>query len=157
MLGKTSWYSIDVSGNDRCHVALLQRKYHFCHLLPFAKVYRAKCISHALTTSSHLSFIFSISETAFWRNVWKVTSNSGSSWRSFCHRMYNSSYLYIWQEDNTCEIRRNATDFQVYLYPPPQKKKWYVKGTHFRSSMHKHSVKNIHQVMKKKKKMDFKV
>ena len=103
MLGKTSWYSIDVSGNDRCHVALLHRKYHFCHLLPFAKVYRAKCISYALTTSSHLSFIFSISETAFWRNVWKVTSNSGSSWRSFCHRMYNSSYLQIGKEDKTCE------------------------------------------------------
>ena len=26
---------------------------------------------------------------------------------------------------------------------------WYVKGTHFRSPLHQHSVKNIHQVMKK--------
>ena len=37
MLGKTTWYSIDVSGNDR-HILLVYKKYHFCHLLPFAKV-----------------------------------------------------------------------------------------------------------------------
>ena len=36
-LGKTSWYSIDVSGNDR-HILLFYKKWHFCHLLPFAKV-----------------------------------------------------------------------------------------------------------------------
>ena len=37
MLGKTSWYSIDVSGNDR-HILLFYKKCHFCYLLPFAKV-----------------------------------------------------------------------------------------------------------------------
>ena len=37
MLGKTSWYSIDISGNDR-HILLFYKKFHFCHLLPFAKV-----------------------------------------------------------------------------------------------------------------------
>ena len=37
MLGKTSWYSIDVSGNDG-HILLFYKKCHFCHLLPFAKV-----------------------------------------------------------------------------------------------------------------------
>ena len=37
MLGKASWYSIDVSGNDR-HILLFYKKCHFCHLLPFAKV-----------------------------------------------------------------------------------------------------------------------
>ena len=40
VLGKTSWYSIDVSGNDR-HILLFYKKFHFCNLLPFAKVYRA--------------------------------------------------------------------------------------------------------------------
>ena len=34
---KTSWYSIDVSGNHR-HILLFYKKCHFCHLLPFAKV-----------------------------------------------------------------------------------------------------------------------
>ena len=37
MLGKASWYSIDVSANDR-HILLFYKKFHFCHLLPFAKV-----------------------------------------------------------------------------------------------------------------------
>ena len=37
MLGKTSWYSIDVSANDR-HNLLFYKKWHFCHLHPFAKV-----------------------------------------------------------------------------------------------------------------------
>ena len=37
MLGKISWYSIDVSRNDR-HILFFYKKYHFCHLLPFAKV-----------------------------------------------------------------------------------------------------------------------
>ena len=37
MLGKTSWYSIDISRNDR-HMLLFYKKFHFCHLLPFAKV-----------------------------------------------------------------------------------------------------------------------
>ena len=37
MLGKTPWYSTDVSGNDR-HILLFYKKCHFCHLLPFAKV-----------------------------------------------------------------------------------------------------------------------
>ena len=37
MLGKISWYSIDVSGNDR-HILLFDKKCHFCLLLPFAKV-----------------------------------------------------------------------------------------------------------------------
>ena len=35
MLGKTSWYSIVVSRN---YILLLYEKFHFCHLLPFAKV-----------------------------------------------------------------------------------------------------------------------
>ena len=35
VLGKTSWYSIDASGNDG-HILLLYKKFHFCHLLPFA-------------------------------------------------------------------------------------------------------------------------
>ena len=45
MLGKTSWYSIDVSGNDR-HILLFYKKFHFRHLLPFAKVgqYGLSCI-----------------------------------------------------------------------------------------------------------------
>ena len=33
----TSWYSIDVSGNDR-HILLFYKNCHFCHLLPSAKV-----------------------------------------------------------------------------------------------------------------------
>ena len=37
MLGKASWYAIAVSGNDR-HILLFYKKFHFCHLLPFAKV-----------------------------------------------------------------------------------------------------------------------
>ena len=37
MLGKTSWYSIDVSGNDR-HILLFNNKCYFCHLLPVVKV-----------------------------------------------------------------------------------------------------------------------
>ena len=37
MLGKTSWYSIDVIGNDR-HILLFYKKFHCCQLLPFAKV-----------------------------------------------------------------------------------------------------------------------
>ena len=37
MLDKTSWYSIDVSVNDR-HILFFYKKCHFCHLLPFAKV-----------------------------------------------------------------------------------------------------------------------
>ena len=37
MLGKASWYSIDVSGNDR-HILLFYKKCHFCHLIPFAKL-----------------------------------------------------------------------------------------------------------------------
>ena len=42
MLGKTSWYSIDISVNDR-HVLLFYKKCHFCHLLPFAKVGQYTC------------------------------------------------------------------------------------------------------------------
>ena len=37
MFGKTPWYSIDISGNDR-QILLFYKKFHFCHLLPFAKV-----------------------------------------------------------------------------------------------------------------------
>ena len=42
MLGKTSWYAIDVSGNDK-HILLSckkkkKKKNHFCHLLSFTKV-----------------------------------------------------------------------------------------------------------------------
>ena len=37
MLGKTSWYSIDISGNDR-QILLFYWKFIFYHLLPFAKV-----------------------------------------------------------------------------------------------------------------------
>ena len=37
VLSKTSWCSIDVSGNDR-HILLFYKKFHFCHLFPFAKV-----------------------------------------------------------------------------------------------------------------------
>ena len=37
MLGKASWYSIDVSENDK-HILLAYKKCHFCHLLPFAKI-----------------------------------------------------------------------------------------------------------------------
>ena len=40
MLGKTSWYPIDFSGNDR-HILLFYKKCHFCHLLLFAEVYRS--------------------------------------------------------------------------------------------------------------------
>ena len=36
MLGKTL-YSTDVRGNDR-HILLFYKKFHFCHLLPFAEV-----------------------------------------------------------------------------------------------------------------------
>ena len=48
MLGKTSWYSIDISGNDR-HILLFYKKWHVCHLLPFAKFlgqnnYRRRCM-----------------------------------------------------------------------------------------------------------------
>ena len=42
MLGKTLWYSIDVSRNDTYNgILLFYQNCHFCHLLPFAKVYRA--------------------------------------------------------------------------------------------------------------------
>ena len=34
------WYAIDVSGNDR-HILLFYKKSHFCHLLPFAKVWQS--------------------------------------------------------------------------------------------------------------------
>ena len=44
MLGKTSLHSIDVNGNDR-HILLFYKKFHFCHLLPFAKV--GQSTSHA--------------------------------------------------------------------------------------------------------------
>ena len=37
MLDKASWYSIDVSANDG-HILLFYEKFHFCHLLPFAKL-----------------------------------------------------------------------------------------------------------------------
>ena len=48
MLGKTSWYSIDVSGNDR-HILLFYKKCNFCHLLPFAEVGQyLDCRSHDL-------------------------------------------------------------------------------------------------------------
>ena len=33
----TSWYTIDVSGNDR-HILLFYKKCHFCDLLPFVKL-----------------------------------------------------------------------------------------------------------------------
>ena len=36
-LGKTSRYSIDVSGDDR-HILLVYKNFHLCHLLPFAEV-----------------------------------------------------------------------------------------------------------------------
>ena len=42
MLGKTLWYAIDISGNDR-HILLFYKKCHVCHLLPFAKVMQS-CI-----------------------------------------------------------------------------------------------------------------
>ena len=48
MLGKTSWYSIDVSENDR-HILLFYEKCHFCHLLPFAKL--GQCSPLKLTGS----------------------------------------------------------------------------------------------------------
>ena len=49
VLGKTSWYSIDVSVNDR-HILLFYKKCHFCHLLPFAKVGQStqSSLGHAL-------------------------------------------------------------------------------------------------------------
>ena len=40
MLGKTSLYSIDISGNDR-HILLVYKK---CHLLPFAEVGQFTCL-----------------------------------------------------------------------------------------------------------------
>ena len=39
---------------------------------------------------------------------------------------------------------------KVYLYPPPPQGKyiyiWYMKRTQFRSPLHQHSVKDIHQI-----------
>ena len=63
MLGKTSWYSIDVSGNDR-HILLFYKKGHFCHLLPFAKVGQHTSWGlHVPGSSPSPSFCF----LAFWQ------------------------------------------------------------------------------------------
>ena len=61
MLGKTSCYSIDVSGNDR-HILLFYKKFHFCHLLPFAKVgHNCTCMEVAFFTKMNTySTIFNV-------------------------------------------------------------------------------------------------
>ena len=62
MLGKTSWYSIDVSGNDR-HILLFYKKCHFCHLLPFAKVGKNSTTSCYWLTSGMWEFRFESFQT----------------------------------------------------------------------------------------------
>ena len=65
-LGKTSWHSIDISGNDR-HILLFWKKFHDCNLLPFAKEGQTYLRSHGdmVGTSSHLIFAFSCSSSFF--------------------------------------------------------------------------------------------
>ena len=78
MLGKTSWYSIDISVNDR-HILLFYEKCHFCHLLPFAKVgqYRVlgapllQCVKFKIHDSSLIRLI------SKWCNIVNV--------RRFCY------------------------------------------------------------------------
>ena len=56
MLGKTSWYSIDASGNDG-HILLFYKKCHFCHLLPFAKIgqYAPPTLSYNVVMTGYVS------------------------------------------------------------------------------------------------------
>ena len=64
-VGKTSWYSIDVSGNDR-HIFLFYKKCHFCHLLPFAKLRQhTKGWLDSLVTEIHVTVKYS--GTSLWR------------------------------------------------------------------------------------------
>ena len=69
MLGKTSWYSIDVSANDR-HILLFYKKCHFCHLLPFAKVGQIR-----LDTKRDLEGLTSTTQNLC-INIWRVSSQN---------------------------------------------------------------------------------
>ena len=53
MLGRTSKYSIDVSGNAR-YILLSYKKCHFCRLLPFAKVWQNSALLVLTGTSLNI-------------------------------------------------------------------------------------------------------
>ena len=63
MLGKASWYSIDVSGNDG-HILFFYKKFHFCHLLPFAKEGQYTCTCN--TNKHDAGKKEKIPEAGFW-------------------------------------------------------------------------------------------
>ena len=54
MLGKTSWYSIDISGNDS-HILLFYKECHFCHMLLFAKIGQNRFEMNWKWEGTHLS------------------------------------------------------------------------------------------------------
>ena len=65
----TSWFSIDVSGNDKCNL-LFYKKFHFCHLLPFARVgqYAWKQTHEELVCKKQTPFFKRLLKT----NVWYI-------------------------------------------------------------------------------------
>ena len=88
---KTSWYSIDVSGNDR-HVLLFHKKCHFCHLLPFAKVgQHGGLIQHfqmksALSPSTiNVSTCMSMSKWCFYIKLSQQLSSPETKKQVPCH------------------------------------------------------------------------
>ena len=58
----------------------------------------------------------------------------------------NGSPIWTWKSSKYKPFCSTPSKPYVYLYP--KNMFWYVKGTQFRSPLHQHSVRNIHQVMK---------
>ena len=78
-VGKTSWYSIDVSGNDR-HILLFYKKCHFCHLLPFAKVGQ-KCFEINFHTSKFSNSFTFYSKLVYIQVGTQTEKNTAQVWR----------------------------------------------------------------------------
>ena len=79
MLGKTSLYSTDVSGNDK-HILLVYKKCHVCHLLPFAIV--GQCT-------------FAILRHVLYVCVLQLTPGCAKYWSSVCLHALMSSPLTV--------------------------------------------------------------
>ena len=76
MLGKTSWYSIDVSGNDR-HILFFYKKCHFCHLVPFAEVGQNNYTTTTTTTDNNLLHLCNNAILDLFWSVWIILVNKG--------------------------------------------------------------------------------
>ena len=113
---------------------------------------------HVLTSLSNL---LSISVTKLIKRIEFCMKNNGnyiySTKLSIFQFVTNLqlSFIQVWKKCFHSMLHKQWSKFQMHLFVLKctchQKNIfWYVKGTHFRSPLHQHSVKNIHQVIKKK-------